>query len=167
MRRSGFPLLETSIVLSAIVLVWLLAYPQHKEGDRRAKRYEVMVNTYTLRAAIENYAAYNEGKFPMHHRDFKEFFTPLSNPYQARKIEAEDITVFEYKSRDEAKEHSVTSRNGRMSGEPGGLAYGYFAHPDDSTATVVAYGIIGFDDKGIPLAEKLPSGQTKLFVIYE
>jgi Tfp pilus assembly protein PilE len=167
MKRSGFPLLETSIVISAIALIWLLGYPQHQEGDKRAKKYQVMVNMYTLRAAIENHAAYNEGRFPMHSQDFKEFFTPPANPYQDRKIEAEEITMFEYKSRDETKELSVTSRNGRMSGNPGGLAYGYFINPEDSIATVVAYGIIGFDDQGIPLAEKLPSGQTKLFVIYE
>ena len=30
-----------------------------------------------------------------------------------------------------------------------------------------AYGILGFDDKGIPLAEKLPSGETKVLVLYE
>lgn len=166
MRRSRFPVLELSILILVGALVWLLAYPQYKEQEEINKRYRVMVNMYTLRAAVENYAAYNEGKFPKLPEEFKPFFTPLpTNPYKNKLIDAENVVLFRYNTRDEPKESSPTSRNSRMCGDPGGLGYGYYIAAGDTVPS--AYGIIGFDEKGLPLAEKRPSGEVHIFVIYE
>jgi Tfp pilus assembly protein PilE len=165
MREFRFPWLELSIVILVGVLIYVLGYPQYKEMEEINKRYQVLVNMYTLRAAIENYAAYNEGKFPQKYEEFAKFFIPPKNPYKGEVIEAQDIKIFKYNEKDEHKAQTLDSKNGRMRGEPGGLGYGYFISPTDTT--VVAYGIIGFDKNGQPLAEKLPSGKTKVYVLYE
>lgn len=165
MRKFRFPLVEILIVILAGVLIWLLGYPQYEEKARINQKYQVRVNMYTLRAAIENYAAYNEGRFPREIEEIRTFFEPPINPYKNKKIEVNDIKVFEYDSREGPKQQAPDSKNGRMRGEPGGLAYGYYIWPGDSIPDV--YGIIGFDETGKPLAEKLPSGELRVFTIYE
>ncbi|MCK4307552.1 hypothetical protein KAW50_04920, partial [candidate division WOR-3 bacterium] len=157
--------LEILIVVLVGALIWILGHPQYEEKDKINKRYQVRVNMYTLRKAVENYAAYNEGKFPNSPQDFKELYTPPLNPYQKKSINQEDIVIFQYSSKEEPKNQSPDSQNGKIHGPPGGLAYGYFIAEEDTLPC--AYGILGFDNKGVPLAEKLPSGETKIFVLYE
>ena len=165
MKKSYSPWLEILIVVLAGVLIWLLGYPQYEENIEINKRYQVRVNMHTLRAAIENYAAYNKGKFPRSSEEFKEFFSTPSNPYSNKSINPKDIIIFQFDSKEEPKEQSPDSKNGRIRGTAGGLAYGYFIAEEDSFPS--AYGILGFDTQGRPLAEKLPSGETKVFVLYE
>ena len=164
-KSKSSPWLEILIVVLIGALIWILGYPQYEEKDKINKRYQVRVNMYTLRKAIENYAAYNEGKFPNSPQDFKEFYTPPLNPYQKKSINPEDIVIFQYSSKEEPKNQSPDSQNGKIHGPPGGLAYGYFIAEEDTLPC--AYGVLGFDDKGVPLAEKLPSGETKILVLYE
>ena len=164
MRKFRFPILEILIVISTVVLVWLLGYPQYEEKSNIEKKYRVRVNMYTLRAGVENYAAYNNGKFPEDLNDIKDFFAPALSPYTGKLIELKDIPTFQYTSKEEPKENTQESKNGRMKGEPGGLAYGYFMGAD---SLVSAYGIIGFDKEGSPLAEKLASKKIEVFVLCE
>jgi hypothetical protein len=165
MKKLRFPGLEFLIVVLIGILVWILGYPQYKEKEEINKRYRVMVNMYVLRAAIENYAAYNDGKFPKSAEEFKPYFTPPPNPYSDKPINGEDVTIFQYSGGEEAKNNSPDSKNGRIRGTPGGLGYGYFVSPGDSL--VSAYGIIGIDKSGASLSEKLPSGRMQVLVIYE
>jgi len=160
-----FPKLELLIGIAACVLIWLLGYPQYREKVTMSKLYHVKVNAYTLRAAIEKYAAYNEGNFPVKVEEFGEFFTPLVNPYTNKPVTGSEIKVFQYDSRGESKEQSPTSENGRLRGAPGTLAYGVFIGPGDEYPS--AYGIVGFGQDNTPIAEKLPSGEVKLFVLHE
>jgi len=161
MKRIRFPLLEIGISILTLILVWLIGYPQYREKQEISKRYRVIVNMYTLRAGVEKFAAYNNGKFP---KSIQEFNTPL-NPYLNNSINAKDITIFRYSSKEEAKNNASNSKNGRMCGKPGALGYGYFICPADTLACV--YGIIGFDNYGLPIVEKLPSGKIQVLVIYE
>ena len=163
MKKFHFPWLEILIVILVGTLIWLLGNPQYKEKEKINKRYRVRVNMYTLRMAIENYAAYNEGKFPQSLQDFKEFYIPPVNPYQKKSINPEDIILFQYSSKKGPENQSPNSENGKIHGPSGGLAYGYFIPEEDTLSS--AYGILGFDDKGVPLAEKFPSGETKIFVL--
>ncbi len=165
MKKFHFPGLEILIVILVGTLIWLLGNPQYKAKEKINKRYLVRVNMYTLRMAIENYAAYNDGKFPKSLEDFKKFYIPPVNPYQGKSIIPEDITLFQYTSKKGPENQSPNSENGKIHGSPGGLAYGYFI-PEEETLSS-DYGILGFDDKGVPLAEKLPSGETEIFVLYE
>ncbi|MCK4352356.1 hypothetical protein KAW65_03000 [candidate division WOR-3 bacterium] len=160
-----FPLLEILIGVSICLLIWLLGYPQYKESASISKRYQARVNMYTLRAAIENYAAYNEGKFPVELKDFETFLTCPLNPYTGKPVEKGNIQIFQYDSKEEPKEQSPDSKNGRLHGGPGAMAYGYFIAPGDTLP--IAYGVIGFDKSGKPLSEKTPSGKIKLFVLNE
>ena len=165
MKKRHFPWLEVLIGLSACSLLWLLGYPQYEEKASIAKRYQVRVNMYTLAAAIENYAAYNSGHFPTQVADFAEFFTPPINPYTHKPIGKDEIKIFQYDSRDESRDKSVDSKNGRLHGAPGTLAYGYFISPADTFPS--AYGIVGFGQDGMPLADRLPSGEVELFILHE
>ncbi|MBI4722510.1 MAG: hypothetical protein HY769_05870 [Candidatus Stahlbacteria bacterium] len=162
MKRSRFPLLEIGITVLAVILVWLIGYPQYAEKRELSKRYRVIVNMYALRAGVENFAALNHGKFP---KSIQELNTPLINSYLNNSINAKDITIFRYSSKEEAKNNASNSKNGRMCGNPGGLGYGYFICPEYILAC--GYGIIGFDNYGIPLVEKLPSGKVQILVIWE
>lgn len=164
MKKLHLPWLEAIILILAVILVGILAYPQYQERDKINKRYRVVVNMHTLQLAIENYAAFNLGKFPTTPEEFKKFFTPPINPYQDKFITAEDVLIFQYDKEEEYKNQSSDSQNGRIHGEPGGLAYGYFIPEHDSIPSV--YGILGFDETGATLSEKLPSGATKVLVLY-
>ncbi len=155
-------MLEIGISILAVILVWLIGYPQYIEKEEISKRYRVIVNMYTLRAAVENFAAYNHGKFP---KSREVFHTLLIKYYLSHAIKTEDITIFRYSSKEEVKNNSYNSKNGRMCGKPGALGYGYFICPEDTLAC--AYGIIGFDHNGTPLVDKLPSGKMQVLVIYE
>ncbi|MDI6840641.1 MAG: hypothetical protein QMD71_07330 [bacterium] len=165
MIKKRFPWLEFLIGVSACSLLWLLGYPQYEERATIAKRYQVRVNMYTLAAAIENYAAYNNGKFPTQLADFAEFFAPPINPYTHKPIGKEEIKIFQYESKDEPRAKSIESKNGRLRGAPGTLAYGYFITPEDTLPS--AYGIVGFGQDGAPLADRLPSGEIEVFILHE
>lgn len=163
MHKSYSPWLEIAIFVSAVILVVLLGYPQYKEKAEISKRYQVIVSSYSLQAAVENYAAYNDGKFPSDLAEVEKFYTPPANPYSNKPITLKDIQVFAYDLRSETNDSKGDSRNATLKGSPGGLAYGYFIAPADSLPS--SYGIVGFDKTGKPLAEKLPSGEIKVFVL--
>ncbi len=172
------------MVILVVVLVYLLGRPQYRASERRSNDYTVYSNMYTLKAAVEYYAAYNKGTFPVSASQIKEYISALDeniiDPYTKEEIRFPeititqdgdttitegDVTLFEYEFRDEPKEKSVDSRNGRLKSDPGGLAYGYFIPPGDSLAR--AYGIIGFDGDGKPIADRNPAGVIELRVLTE
>jgi len=64
MRRFRFPWLEILLVIAACVLIYIVGFPQYKDRELMNNRYQVRVNMYTLRAACEKYAAWNQGRFP-------------------------------------------------------------------------------------------------------
>jgi len=182
MRR--FPFLEMLIVILVILLVYLLGRPQYTAAKRRTNDYTVYSNMYTLKATVENYAAYNFGAFPVSASQIQEYLSILGeeiiNPYTSEEIHFPDIMVseegstiitegdviiFTYEFRDEPKETHEDSKNGRMRGLAGGLAYGYYIPPGDSVAR--AYGIIGFDGDGKPIADRNPSGVIELRVLVD
>lgn len=182
MRR--FPIWEILMVILVVFLVYLLGKPQYMAAERTSNDYTVFSNMFTLRAAVENYAAYNAGAFPKSASQIEEYLSILGekivNPYTKEEIRFPEITVtpqgdtaiiegdvmiFQYEFREEPKERSVDSRNGRLKGKPGGLAYGYFIPPGDTVAG--AYGIVGFDGDGKPIADKNPAGVIELRVLTE
>ena len=182
MRR--FPIWEILIVILVVILVYLLGKPQFTAAERTSNDYTVYSNMYTLKAAVENYAAYNKGVFPISAYQIEEYLSIIGekivNPYTKKEIRfpeimissegdttiiESDVTIFTYEFRDEPKEKSEDSKNGRLKGIPGGLAYGYFIPPGDSVAK--AYGIIGFNGDGRPIADKNPAGRIELKILTE
>ncbi len=170
------------IVVLAIALVYLLGRPQYIHSKKLAADYAVYSNMYTLKAAAENYAAYNEGAFPVSAEELKEYLSLLGeeivNPYTKETIrfpvmefspegdttiEKGDIEIFVYEFREENREKHTDSKNGSLRGTPGGYAYGYYIPPGDSVAK--AYGIIGFNKNGEPLSDKNPAGGVTIKVL--
>jgi len=74
-----------------------------------------------------------------------------------------DIQIFQYEASDGPKKVTPNSENGRLRGSPGTLAYGYYVGFGEKFPT--AYGIVGFDEKGEPLAESGTTGGVKLIVL--
>jgi len=182
MRR--FPFLEILIVVLVILLVYLLGKPQYTAAKTRTNEYTVYSNMYTLKAAVENYAAYNVGAFPTIAFQMQEYLSILGkeiiNPYTNEEIHFPeivispegdttvtegDVIIFTYDFKEEPKETNEDSKNGRMRGMSGGLAYGYYIPPGDSVART--YGIIGFDGNGNPIADRNPSGVIELRVLVD
>ncbi|MEA3431062.1 MAG: hypothetical protein U9R01_00050 [candidate division WOR-3 bacterium] len=180
MRR--FPFLEILIVILVILLVYLLGKPQYTAAKRSTNDYTVYSNMYTLKAAVENYAAYNVGTFPTTTFQIQEYLSILGkeiiNPYTNEEIHFPeivispegdttvtegDVIIFTYDFKEESKEINEDSKNGRMRGMSGGLAYGYYIPPGDSVART--YGIIGFDGNGNPIADRTPAGVIELRVL--
>ncbi len=180
MRR--FPFLGILIVILVVFLVYLLGKPQYIAAERNTNDYTVYSNMYTLKAAVEDYAACNTGAFPISASQIQEYLSELGekivNPFSKEEIRfpnivispegdttitGGDVVIFTYEFRDEQKETHENSRNGKVRGKPGGLAYGYYIPPGDSVART--YGIIGFDGDGKPLADRNPAGVIELRVL--
>lgn len=159
-----FPGIEIGIGFASIVLIWILGYPQYEALQEKNKRYAVMVNMYTIKAAVENYAAYNEGIFPKNLKEIEiylENHTYPLNPYTNIPMKCDTVLIYE--DRDELKKVSPESKNGRIKGKPGNFAYGYVLEKEN----VIAYGILGFDEEGRTIREKDPAGNVTIVVLTE
>jgi len=74
-----------------------------------------------------------------------------------------NIQIFQYETSDGPKKTTPDSENGRLRGSPGTLAYGYYVGFGEEFPST--YGIVGFDEKGEPLAESGTTGGIKLIVL--
>ena len=150
-----FPFLEICIGLAAIILICLLGFPQYKSIKIKNKRYVVRTNMYTVRAAVENFAAYHEGLFPAGIKEIEPFLEdslyPL-NPYTNKPIKCD--AVFTYEEKDKMPS---------LKGKPGNFAYGCYIAPGREGPD--GYVVIGFDEKGEPLCEQSPSGEITLIIL--
>lgn len=163
------------IAVLFIILVFLLGRPQYILSRKMASNHAVYSNMHTLRAAAEKYAAYNEGVFPVSAEELKQYLSLLGeeilNPFTNENIQFPiikispegdtiiqqgDVKIVTYQFRDQHKEQGEDSKNSRLRGRPGGLSYGYYIPPGDSLAR--AYGIVGFDEDGMPIADPNPAG---------
>jgi hypothetical protein len=85
-----FPGLELLIVICAGILVYILAHPQYDSVQENRRRYKLITNMYTLKAAVENYAAYNNGAFPTKPSQIKKFVSligqEIENPYTGKPL---------------------------------------------------------------------------------
>jgi Tfp pilus assembly protein PilE len=74
-----------------------------------------------------------------------------------------DIQIFQYETSEGPKRVTPDSENGKLRGNPGTLAYGYYIAFGKKFPS--AYGIVGFNEKGEPLAEASTAGGIKLVVL--
>jgi len=95
MRRFRFPWLEILLVIAACALIYIVGFPQYKDRELMNNRYQVRVNIYTLRAACEKYAAWNQGRFPASIDSIAVFLEKeLINSYTGKPMTAQTVDTF-------------------------------------------------------------------------
>ncbi len=165
-----FPFLEIAIVIAFAVLLYILIYPQYKTTKENNTIYDLETNLYTVKAAVERYIAYNEGRIPHNADEFLRYKLkeiPLVNPFTGQEITPNDFVYFKYDIPGENKSTEPKNTNGIQKGKPGQIGYGYFYLPEDTTK-YIEYGLIVFDKDGKPLMEEniAGSGKLEVFVLY-
>jgi Tfp pilus assembly protein PilE len=160
-------LLNVIIVLAVLFLVYMIVYPNYRNIQRENKIADVKSNMYFLRMAIENYAAFNFGKYPLAYREFKKYMNNgnlPNNPYTLVQMTDDEIIDHIYNDPVGFEDDSPDGVNGKLSGEPGAIYYAVYRSPGDSTF-VIHYALIGMDEKGEPILYVDPGQKKHIFLL--
>ena len=180
-----FPWVEIGIIISAGSLFGLLTYPQYKNSKKMEKEGMVKFNLHSVQVALEKYAVYNQGMYPMTVKEMEPFFENPgiypTNPYTQKFLQEEEIQFFLYPYNGDSKDNSQEGVNGQMTGPPGGIGVGIFTIPGDTLVSVetlvpedtlvkidsiiTEYGLIGFNQDGTPITIYNPAGKDYIFIL--
>ena len=172
MRR--FPLVEIAIVLTAAALIYILERPRYEANKEEQHRLDAVHNLYTYRAAVERFAAYNDGHYPASPDTVEPYleggdllagapgeYPP--NPYAGGVLSRRDIHWREYHTIGDNRDDSSTGPNGTQTGAPGSISISWFTPPGETLA--IEYGLITFDTDGTPVYYTDPSGAKRIIVV--
>lgn len=154
MSKVALRILDLLIIISFFVLLYILIEPQYQNAKITTKRRKLQSNMFTVKAAIERYRAFNEGKIPFNIDDIYENIEALDkpiNPYTLKKLESYDITKFMYDVPSQVESTDTSDINGEQRGDPGAISIGYYITMTPEDTVPINYGIIGFDFDGKPL----------------
>ncbi len=160
-------LLNVFIVLAVLFLVYMIVYPNYRSIQRGNKIADVKSNMYFLRMAIENYAAFNFGKYPPTYRQFKMYVNDKnlpSNPYTLVQMTDDEIINHIYNDPIAYEDDSPDGENGKLRGEPGAIYYATYRSLGDSTF-VIHYTLIGMDEAGEPILFIDPGQKKHVFLL--
>lgn len=154
MKRVVLRVLDLLIIVSFFVLLYILIKPQYQNAKITTKRRKLQSNMFIVKAAIERYRAFNEGKIPFNiddiYENIKALETPI-NPYTFKKMESYEITKFMYDVPSQVESTDTNDINGEQRGNPGGISIGFYITITSEDTVPINYGIIGFDFYGEPL----------------
>jgi Tfp pilus assembly protein PilE len=162
-------LLNVFIVLAVLFLVYMIVYPNYKSIQRENKIADVKSNMYFLRMAIENYAAFNVGRYPLTYREFKKYLNGgdlPDNPYTLVQMTDDEIIDHVYNDPVAYEDDSPDGENGRLTGEPGAIYFATYRSPGDSTF-VIHYTLIGMDENGKPILFIDPGQKKHVFLLHD
>ncbi len=162
-------LLNVIIILAMILLVYMIVYPNYKSIAKGNKIEDVKTNMYRLQVAIENYAAFNNGRYPILLKDFREFIDKGSlpeNPYTQVSMTDDEVIKHIYDDPVAYENKDIDGPNAELKGEPGSIFYAIYRSPGDSTF-VVHYSIIGIAYDGKPIIYVDPGQKKHIFLLYE
>jgi Tfp pilus assembly protein PilE len=160
-------LLNVFIFLAVLFLVYMIVYPNYRNIQRENKIADVKSNMYFLRMGIENYAAFNFGKYPLTYRDFKKYLNDENlskNPYTLVQMTDDEIIDRVYNDPVAYEDDTPDGENGTLSGEPGSIYYATYRSPGDSTF-VIHYALVGMDEKGEPIMFVDPGQKKHVFLL--
>lgn len=160
-------LLNVFIVLALLFLVYMIVYPKYMNIQRENRIADVKSNMYFLRMAIENYAAFNDGRYPLNYRQFKKYANDGNlpdNPYTLSQMTDDEIIDHIYDDPVGFEDDSPDGVNGKLRGEPGVIYYATYRSPGDSTF-VIHYALIGMNGKGKPITYKDPGQKDHIFLL--
>lgn len=160
-------LLNVFIVFAVLFLVYMIVYPNYRSIQRENKIADVKSNMYHLRMAIENYAAFNFGKYPLEYQEFKKYVNDGNlpkNPYTLVQMSDDEIINHVYNDPVAYEDDSPDGTNGKLSGAPGAIYYATYRSPGDSTF-VIHYALVGLDEKGAPIVFVDPGQKKHVFLL--
>ncbi len=157
-------LLNILILIALGALLYVIEAAPYKERKTWNKQALVKHNMYTLKASVQEYISYNNGKIPSNIEDATMYLhDSMINPYTGKILTQGDIQLFKYDVPGDSKDTKLNSTNARMKGAPGTLAYGYFIPFGDTAVT--EYGIIGFGADSLPIYDINETTQKKESII--
>lgn len=162
-------LLNVFIVFAILFLVYMIVYPNYMNIQRENKIADVKSNMYLLRMAVENYAAFNYGKYPLSYREFRKYVnegTLPKNPYTLVQMTDDEVIDHVYNDPVAYEEDSPDGENGKLRGEAGTIYYAVYPSPGDSTF-VIHYALVGLDEKGEPILFVDPGQKKHVFLLHD
>jgi Tfp pilus assembly protein PilE len=175
-KEMKFPWVEIGIVIATGSLVGLLTYPQYQEFKKQEKISVTKYNLHVFKVAMEKYALYNQGQYPKTIPEVESTFdfTP-TNPYTQARLSQDAIDFFYYSHSGDNRDIAEDGVNGRQMGQPGGIGVGLFAMPVDTIvpedtletvdSLVTEYGLVGFDQYGMPITIHNPGGRDFVYLL--
>lgn len=165
MKRGILRILDVFIIIALIVLMYIVIEPQYKFAKINESRIKLQSNMFAVKAGIERYIAFNEGKYPFKlesiYNNMKEIEIPV-NPYTGNKIGVYDLIQFYYDIPAEVEDDAVDGVNGTQRAKPGQIGIGFFV-PIGKDSIPTKIGIIGFDETGKPFIQE--EGKKKRVVV--
>jgi Tfp pilus assembly protein PilE len=166
MSRVALRILDLLILVCFFVLLYILVEPQYQNAKITTKERKLQSNMFTVKAAIERYRAFNEGRIPSDIDDIYENIEALEtpiNPYTLKKMGSYEITKFTYVVPSQVENTDTNGINGEQRGDPGVISIGYYLTTAREDTVPINYGIIGFDFSGKPLS--LKEGERVIVVV--
>ena len=143
-------LLNLLILIALVALLYVIEATPYKRLKKWNKQAVVKHNMYTLKASVQKFISYNNGKIPTTVKSAAMYLPDsMVNPYTGKLLTPNDIQIVRYKVPGNSKDVKLNSVNARLRGAPGTLAYGYFIPLGDSLAT--EYAITGFGADSMPI----------------
>ena len=181
-KEMKFPWVEIGITIAVGSLVSILVYPQYKDSKRAEKEAVVKYNIHVIQVAMEKYAVNHQGHYPKISQEIEPFieYTP-ANPFTQMPLSIEEVQFFLYPHTGDNRDNSLDGIHGRQVGSPGGIGIGIYAVPGDTIipedtlapedtlvrvdSLVTEYGLMGFDQGGMPLTIVNPAGKDYIYVL--
>ncbi|OQX56158.1 MAG: hypothetical protein B5M53_02865 [Candidatus Cloacimonas sp. 4484_209] len=161
--------LNVLIFFALLFLVYVIVYPSYKSIKRGNKVEDVKTNMYTLRVAVENFAAFNGGKLPLSFSECKNYvdngMLPV-NPYTLEPMTDDEIIDHRYADPVAYEDDKPDGVNSKLRGDPGSIFYCTYRSPGDSTL-VTHYAFIGLNEEGKPIIYIDPGKRKHIFILHD
>jgi hypothetical protein len=147
----------------------MIVYPNYKTIQKENKLEDVKRNMYVIRAAVENYAAFNQGKFPLQFRQFEKYVDNGSlpvNPYTQMEMTEDEIVSNIYSDPIAYEDNKSDGMNSQFTGEPGSIIYSVYRSPGDTTF-VIHYSLVGINGDKKPVLYVDPGQKKYIFLLHD
>ena len=173
--RIRFPLIEIGIVLAAAALIYILEQPQYEARQEEERRLDAVYNLHVYKTAIEKYAAYSNGVYPLSPDSIEPYLEGgiieerrpglyPTNPYLGAPLSRKDILWGPYGNIGDNRDDGPNGPNGTQTGPPGSISVRWFTPHGESLA--VDYGIVTFGADGTPVFFRDPSGAKRIELVH-
>ncbi|MCK4575854.1 hypothetical protein KAU34_05570 [candidate division WOR-3 bacterium] len=162
-------LLNVIIIIAIVFLIYMIVYPNYKTIQKENKIADMKTNIYIFTAAVENYAAFNNGKYPLNSGQFKKYVNDGTfpvNPFTLLSMTDDEIIDNVYEDPLGFEDDDPDGLNSKFRGEPGSIIYSVYRSFGDSTL-VIHYAFVGLDSEGKPIFY-VDTGQKKhIFILHD
>lgn len=168
-KKGLVKLLNVFIFLAVLFLLYMILYPSYKKIQRENEVADVKTNMYTLRTAVENFAAFNEGQYPLRFSEFKQYVdggTLPMNPYTSVVMTDDEVIDHIYRDPIGFEDDTPDGVNSKFEDDPGVIYYSIYRSPGDSTY-VIHYSFVGINEEGKPITYLDPGQKRHIFILHD